>query len=680
MAALNPPTTLRGVVDDNAYAGLLTDALEHVPDMTWPLSVPVFAQMRRDPQMAALLKAHILLVLRARWQVDGTGCRPEATQMVADDTGLPVAGRDIPGPARVRGVSWREHMRGALSSLTYGHAGFAMKADVSSGRARLVTLAERMQHTIGEIHADATTGEFLGVTQQLTPARLNGQPEIRARDMVWYCHEREGAGWYGTSLLRPAYGAWLIKREMQRVLATSNRRFGMGVPTVEWAAGMVPTPEQHAAALGAATAARVGDQSGLVLPPGARLVLAGMSGGTPDTLSFLKWLDQQISGMALARFMDLGDTSNGSRALGEAFIDFFQLAVQTIADDLADTATRQIAARIVGWNWGEDEPVPRITVSDVGTQEELTAEAMKALIDGGLLNADPGLKAWIRRKYRLPEAVEGSEPASVTRPATPPVGDDAGRVAAAAAPPPNVDAQGLAADHADTVEAITAGWAAASGPLVAALSAAVAAEVAGGALAGLAALAVPAVAVSSLAGVVTAGLLDAAERASRRAAIESAGVALVANQLDDDARGRIADLGRATTDLIVGGYQSAASRVALGLAGADGKQVKAAVTAALTDLSQPKTSGLVAGNVASAVSTAQGVGREEVFYRLPAGTTFRASEVNDSARCGPCREADGVTYPSLAAALKARPTGRHPKCEGRDRCRGFFYPITEEEA
>lgn len=421
MATSKPPTSLRGVVDDQVFDGILSDALEHVPDMVWPLSVPVFAQMRRDPQLAAVLKAYTLLVRRARWTVDGSGCRPEVVQVVADDLGLPVAGQDRPTGARVRGVSWREHLRAALAHLTYGHAGFAMQADTSSGRARLVALAERMPHTIAEIHADGRTGAFKGITQTLTTARLNGQPEIKAEQMVWYCHEREGASWQGQSLMRPAYGAWVIKREMQRVLATSNRRFGMGVPTIEWAPGVTAvTPQQHEAALAAASAARVGDQSGLALPPGARLVLTGVTGSAPDTLAFIRWLDQQISGMALARFMDLGESSNGSRALGESFIDFFTLAVQTVADDVAETATRQAAARIVEWNWGTDEPVPVVSVADVGAREDITAEAIKALLDGKALTADPGLEAYLRRRYRLPERDQAA-PVPEPPPATVPV-------------------------------------------------------------------------------------------------------------------------------------------------------------------------------------------------------------------------------------------------------------------
>ncbi|WP_433460707.1 phage portal protein family protein [Micromonospora sp. CA-248212] len=672
---MTAPTSLVGSVNDFQFGSIVTDVYEHIPALLYPNSVQVYAEMRRDSRLTSILDGYGLQLRRAQWQLDGSGCRPEVTQFVADCLGLNVVGVDKASGARRRGVSWNDHLRSALLSQVWGHYGFEMEAAIDSdGRARLTTLAERIPATITTIHADPKTGALLGIDQLIT-AR-DKSPQIEADRLVFYSRNREGNGWQGTSLIRAAYAPWLLKREMLRVAAISNRRWGAGVPVAQALPGTNPTTGQMQEAQRLASAARAGDQAGASMPPGFKLDIVGLSGSIPDTLGFIRFLNQEIAQSALMPHLDLGNTETGSRALGTVFLDSWTLALESEAEAIADTITRQGAARIVDWNWGEDEPVPRVVVSGIGSRREVTAESLQLLLSSGALAADPGLEAWVRREYRLPEREGAPAPAPTARGGSPRRPEPT-EVTAAAAPPPTVDAQGLSTDHAETVTEVTEGWAAASGPLVAALSAAVAAEVVGGALAGLSALAVPTAAVSSLAGVVTAGLVDVAEKAARRAAVEAAGAALVANQLSDDARDRLADLGRATTDLIVAGYQSAASRVALGLAGADGKQVKAAVTDALADLSQAKTSGLVAGHVSAAVGTAQGVGREDVFYRLPAGTRFKVSEVNDRARCGPCREADNQEFPSLTAALKARPTGRHPKCEGRDRCRGFFYPITD---
>jgi hypothetical protein len=336
--------------------------------------------------------------------------------------GLPVAGDDDPGPARLRGVSWADHLRTALLHLVYGHYGFELLADTSTGQARLTGIYERVPATITFIHSDPV-GDFGGISQLYHPDSLES-PEIPAAHMVWYCHDREGSAWHGNSLLRPGFAPWLLKREMQRVLATSSRRFGMGVPTVRALPGTTPTPGQMAEAATFAEQMRGGESAGGAVPPGFVVELQGLLGGVPNTMEFIRWLDQQMSGMVLSRWMDLGNTVTGSRALGESFIDVFMLALQAIADSVADTATRQIAARLVGWNFGEDEPVPRVTVADVGSRHEVTAEAIQMLMASGAIQADPALDAWVRREYRLPprdELTPWTPPAKHGAPAAAPL-------------------------------------------------------------------------------------------------------------------------------------------------------------------------------------------------------------------------------------------------------------------
>lgn len=398
---IRPPTRLKGYVEDAAFDGILADVLELVPDVAWPTSVQTYQQMRRDPKLTAILDGYGLQLRRAQWQLDGTGCRPEVVDLVADDMDLPVKGADRNGAARTRGVSWHEHLRSALTMLVFGHSGFELEAAIVEGRARLVGLWDRPQHTIHTIHVEPRRGTFNGISQILGKVAWD-EPEIRPERLAWYAHQREGAQWFGTALIRPAFAPWLLKREMQRVLATSSRRFGMGVPTVEWAPTATPTPQQFSEAQKAVTASRVGDQSGMTMPPGALLRLVGMSGGTPDTLAFIKWLDQQMSISVLMQHLDLGQTETGARALGQAFIDLWTLALEAIGEEVADVATRQVAARVAGWNWGTDEPVPRVVVSGVGSRREVTAESLKLLLDSGALSFDPGLEEWVRREYRLP--------------------------------------------------------------------------------------------------------------------------------------------------------------------------------------------------------------------------------------------------------------------------------------
>ena len=204
------PTSLRGHVSqfDDGFNAVLDELTTDLPpDLVWPLSVPLYASMSRETHLSAIETAYTLQLRRAQWQLDGRGCRPEVVRLVADDIGLLVAGEDDPGGARTRGVSWSEHLRSALLSLRFGHAAFEMEADVSSGQARLTTLAERMPWTLSEIHVDPKSGAFLGVSQDQARLARDRTPQIKADRMALYCHERVGANWAGTSSRQPAHGS-----------------------------------------------------------------------------------------------------------------------------------------------------------------------------------------------------------------------------------------------------------------------------------------------------------------------------------------------------------------------------------------------------------------------------------------------------------------------------------------
>lgn len=400
------PTSVKGYVDpftlgSSQYSTLYLDILEHIPDLTFPLSIPVYSKMRRDPKLASILQGWTLNLRRAQWQLDPAGCRPEVVQLVADGLGLAIKGKDKPGPARLRGVSWGDHLNAALRMIPFGFSPFELEADTSSGKAQLSGLWERPPWTISHLHVEGKTGLLEGVTQ--TGGWNNNSPQIPAKNLVYYVREREGSNWTGTSLLRPCYASWLIKEDVRRHYGAANVRWSTGIPVMEALPGTNPTQGQMVEAAQLAQDARGGIVAGAATPPGFTMKIMGISGSLPPTQDFLRWLDEQMTGSALLGFLDLGSTPNGSRALGDTFLDSFHLALESEGELVADIATRQIAAPIVTWNFGEDEPVPRVVVSGIGSRREVTAESLALLLGAGALAADPALEGWVRREYRLPD-------------------------------------------------------------------------------------------------------------------------------------------------------------------------------------------------------------------------------------------------------------------------------------
>jgi 2'-5' RNA ligase len=452
-----PSSVNSGYWDDVSYSGqkqwqsaALDLILEYIPDLHWPQAGDVLNRMRNDGQLAASLRAYTLPIRRAYWSLDPAGCRPSVVKLVSEDLGLPVLGQQPKATgARRRNVVWSDHLRVALSlNAVFGHAPFEKTYDTSSGQARLATLQERLPKSIFRILVDENTG----LIDQVEQNRFTGEPTpptIRSNALVWYVNDREGLGWRGRSLMRPSYPYWLIKDQMLRVHATSNRRWGMGVPTAQALPGTSPQPNEMAAAERVVANYRAGENAGVAMPPNFRLAIEGMTGNVPDTLAFIRYLDQQMSVTFLTQWLNLGTTETGARALAESFIDMFNQSIQDVGDAHADQATTQIVVPLVDLNFGEDEPAPKIVCGNVGANHAITATSLAALYTCGALSSDPVLENYVRDLYKLPlrdpNAPVAIPGADVPKPAAvPPVDAPAPLPVAAAAAPVHTGAYVMA--------------------------------------------------------------------------------------------------------------------------------------------------------------------------------------------------------------------------------------------
>ncbi|MFC7591034.1 hypothetical protein ACFQYP_50620 [Nonomuraea antimicrobica] len=395
---------------DSILGGWVDDWLEILPDLQWPTSVRTYAKMRHDPQLAGVLAAYTLPIRRATWQLDPAGCRDEVVQLVADDLGLPIKGWTPSRPGRGGAASPGPSTSG-WRCCRWCSATWCSSAATRSGAAK-----HGWWRWANGCHTPSRTSSWPPTARSGQRRRTSRAAADRSQLTGWpgTCTP-EGANWAGRSVMRASYGPWLLKHELWRINATSIRRFGMGIPAVEAPPGA--TAGQIAEAQKLASAMRAGDQAGIGLPPNFRLSLTGMSGSAPDALAFITYLDQQMSRSALAGLQDLGNTPNGSRALGQSFLDLFLLSLQGIADEIADVATSGhpsmpgVVTQLVDFNFGEDEPAPKVIAADVGTRHEVTAEALQLLLSVGAITADDELEAYIRQAMRLPERAENAPPA-----------------------------------------------------------------------------------------------------------------------------------------------------------------------------------------------------------------------------------------------------------------------------
>lgn len=422
MPIADGPRAAAGYASDvTLYGNLVTDLTETIPALAWPENITTYAAMRNDTQIGAVLRAYVLPLQSAHWAWDPAGCKAEVVKMCADAFGLPILGNDksASGPFRRRGVLWEDHLEKALDMLIYGHMPFAIGGEVRRNEGgelkwHLEELSERMPSTITRMEVN-DNGSLKSITQ------FGAKGDIPASNLLWYVHGRRGGNWAGRSMLREAYAPWLLKHEMWRVLATSGRRFGTGIPVVNAPAGATDAQIEMAARLAASM--RVGDQSGIGLPEGYTAQIAAMTGQLPDILGFVRYLDQQIATSVLATLLNLDSSPNGSRALGDTMLGLLTMSWKATAREVALPVNR-LAANMVDWNYGEDEPVP--TLRCIGLSNS-TPEAIQMLMNAGAIKYDPNLEQAARRLVDLPQADPNYEPEipPVLKPGDPGADEDA---------------------------------------------------------------------------------------------------------------------------------------------------------------------------------------------------------------------------------------------------------------
>lgn len=422
---MSVPVTEQGVMHPDT--GLWWSALEQeqTPELRWPKSVEVYSRMRREEsQVTSVMRAVKMPVLRTPRRIDGTGCNPRVVQHVAEDLGLPIVGADEASQPRRRTkdrFSFAEHLRLALTSLDYGHSVFEQVYRPVGGLFRLRKLGWRPPSTINKFD-EAADGGLKAVEQ----TGIDGKTiRLDISRLVVYCNEREET-WIGQSLLRPAYKYWLLKDQLLRIQQQTQQRNGMGVPTIT-----APAPPENTTmsaeelagwidrmvteGLEVVKKLRAGDTTGVSLSHGALFSLKGVEGKLPDTLAVIKYFDEQVARAALAHFLNLGgDQSTGSYALGDTFEDFFTNSLQYESDFLDAVVNAYVIEDLVDVNYGPDEPAPRLVSDQIGAA--LSAEALKHLVDAGVIAPDEKLENFTRQRFGLPVA----DPTTARQPATDP--------------------------------------------------------------------------------------------------------------------------------------------------------------------------------------------------------------------------------------------------------------------
>jgi hypothetical protein len=382
-----PPTNEQGAISNIAAAVTLPqwgtmieamDELETNPKLSFPSSIATYHNMRTDPQVQGLLTGATWPLMRMRWFLDPNGAKDEIVQKLSTDLNLPIEkeqppdpnmlnvplglnGQPPPGSVPTKGpdpefhqrrtqnrFKFLDHLETALDAIAYGFMLFEQVGMIGDdGKFHYTKLALRPPSTVTEIHL-AQDG---GVDYVRQGGLIDNKLDINR--LVFYSFQKRGANWHGRSMLRGCYAPWLLKDRAMRVGVMNIQRAGVGTPI---ATGHPGASEADLRVLSEMTQRLIaGDRSGGAIPYGATLKLVGVEGGQPDTVEFVKLMNEEMARSFFQMFMQLGQTTSGSRALGSTFVDYHKLVIEYIAQWFTLIFNEHVIEDDVEWNYGPDE-------------------------------------------------------------------------------------------------------------------------------------------------------------------------------------------------------------------------------------------------------------------------------------------------------------------------------------
>lgn len=383
-----------------------TDDLEHVEDLKWKPNgqgaVGEYHRMRSDAQCQGLYLGCTLPIRRYDFRINPNGADPKIVQKISSNYNIPILGQeDQPVGRRKRRFTFDDHLRHALLAIIYGHMYFEQVGEVSDedGLWHLRKLGVRMPQSIQKIIL-AKDGGLEGIVQRGMGVTAGGKQRVlNVNRLLAYVWDREGANWTGRSMFRGIYKNFLLKDTVLRVGAINIERAG-GVPVIEAPKGATPNDIAELGKM--ARAFRVGSNAGGAIPNGAALTLARAAGGE-EAVNYVKLQNEEMSRGWLMMFMNLGQATTGSYALGSSLLDYVLNSQEVAAQWVCDTFSEHMIEDDVDWNWAlsSGDSVPLLTFKRTDDRE-MALKDLALMVDRNVIQVDEELEAFLRETYRLP--------------------------------------------------------------------------------------------------------------------------------------------------------------------------------------------------------------------------------------------------------------------------------------
>jgi hypothetical protein len=350
-----------------------------------------FQEMRKNsPIIKALLLANELSIRKISWEF-------------ASDDGEEDPRVELLNAARDNmSTSWNDFITEVLTMLPFGFSLFEVCYERKDSAVLWRKFAPRGQDTIYRWNFD-DTGGLAGVTQQAAPTfRI---VELPIEKLLLFRTRVERGNPEGESVLRGAWIPYYYAKHIQQVEAIGIERDLAGLPVINLPQG-ADTSETTTSDAGKAEQMvrniRNDEQAGAVIPFGWELSLLSTGGSRQfDTDKIVRRYESRMLMSALAQFIMLGQDGVGSLALSKDMSDFFTMAVNAVADIIAETFTKFAIPRLLMLNGYDAEGVclEHTPAGDVDTNA--IADFLQKV--GGYITWDANDELWLRQLIGLPE-------------------------------------------------------------------------------------------------------------------------------------------------------------------------------------------------------------------------------------------------------------------------------------
>jgi uncharacterized protein DUF935 len=435
-------TSIYGVPATAITGGFLVDLGEYNSELMGRNALTTYEKMRRgDGQVDATLEACIQPILSAQWDIvprnselgvrgsgNGNGkngvrgsefgVRPESLTPKSEPRGPNSAAKAKEIAAAVKenlfgGLetrteigswttqSWAEALRNTMLMLAFGCSAYEEVWTVDGEQLRLRMLADLPPMTFYQWDVEPDGRTLRALIQYGYRKDRYERLSVPGDKLTLFTYRQEGANFWGRPILRAAYPHWYVKNALYRIDAIAAERNGMGIPVITLPPGA--STEDRETAIRFVTQLAAHERTGITLPNGATFELLGVKGNVREILPSIAHHNEQITMAALAAFLNMGRTQSGSRSLGQVQNKFFLLALQNIADYVAQRITDNTIRRWVYYNYGLDAPVPQLKVANVQSRSfEDVMDYLQKLALAGVVVSDRGLRDKVRMELGMP--------------------------------------------------------------------------------------------------------------------------------------------------------------------------------------------------------------------------------------------------------------------------------------